>query len=266
MLKKLFTYDFRCISRLSAPCLLGMVGSTLLSLLFFWIMWSTRFVSSFGFFSVLCTMALIACFLLLLLFAAAPAFINYYHFAKILYFDEGYLTMTLPASEHEILLGKILVGFLWLIIDIVVALISIFGLIAGILLITLYPFNIPDSDPEISLFFGDVVAAFFGHILYILLYVLFEVVLGMTVITFGCLIVPKHKILGILLFYILLNWAVGLINQMISLFLSEAFLAAGSMDALGVTMPLVLSGALVPVILLCYFLTHRMLKKKINLE
>lgn len=272
MLKKLFAYDFRCISRLTLPALIGMVLTSLLSLLFLWVMVASTNGNAV-ILSILGGFGFAACFFILILFAAAPAYINYFHFGKNLFFDEGYLTMVLPASEHQILLSKLLAGFLWLLLDGVMALLSLAILFFG----ASYIFGAGNTMlPDLAIL-AEEIGAIFGqgaplvaplYVLYAIVYAAFEVVLGMTVITFGCLMMPKHKIIGILLTYMVTNWIVSLINQLISSFFSFSL----TMSAIGVSevnlyaTPIVMTLTVAGMTVLCYFLTHTMLKKKINLE
>ena len=70
---------------------------------------------------------------LLLLLVWAMILLNFvtifYNFYKSMYSNKGYLTMTLPLSSHELLLGKIFAGIIWIIISFVILFLG-FGLIA----------------------------------------------------------------------------------------------------------------------------------------
>ena len=266
MLKKLFAYDFRCIGRISLPAILGMLGSAIFSLLFLFMLEKTSLGNTF-ILSFIATFGFICCLIVLILFLSAPMFINYIHFAKNLYFDEGYLTMTLPASEHQLLLSKIFSGFLWLLIDAVMAVISFAILFLGAAgIFGAFSAPAPEFPEEAFPFMDQLLGMILSYVLYGIVYAAFEVVLGMMVITFGCLLMPKHKVLGILLAYMVSNWTVGLINSLLSIAVSDAVLSLGLVDAYLYAQPLLLSVLMAALTVGCYFLTHRMLKKRINLE
>ena len=266
MLKKLFAYDFRRLGRLTIPCMIGIAASSLLCLLFFWIGGLTGTGNRPVLLSILGILGLYACMMGLSLLTSAPMLIGYFHFAKNLYFDEGYLTMTLPASEHHILLSKLLSSLLWQIISFIVAVISIIGLVLGILFISGIPLDTPLTSLEVFVPTGEAIATILSLLLLTLVSVCFEILLGMVVITLGCLLMPKHKILGILLFYFISNWVVGIGSMllMLVLFGATAAIPIGAITPYGVL--LVLTGIMAALSALCYFFTHRMLKKSINLE
>ncbi|MBO5052097.1 MAG: hypothetical protein J6D31_07865 [Clostridia bacterium] len=266
MLKKLFAYDFRRLGRLTVPCMIGIAVSTLLSLLFFWIGDLAGTGNRPVLLSILGILGLYACIMGLSLLTSAPMLIGYFHFAKNLFFDEGYLTMTLPASEHHILLSKLLSSLLWQILSFIVAFVSLMGLVLGILFISGVPMDTPSTSPEIVAPAGEVIATLLSLLLLALVSVCFEILLGMVVITLGCLMMPKHKILGILLFYFISNWVVGIGSMllMVVLFGATAAIPINAIPPYAVL--LVLTGIIAALSTLCYFFTHRMLKKSINLE
>lgn len=254
MLKKLFIYDFRCIGRITLPTLLGMLGASLLSLPFIAIISTDIKSSIITTFSIL---GLFACLFAVAMFAIAPFIINCFHFAKNMYFDEGYLTMTLPASEHQLLLSKILASALWLLIDALtlIASITIMSISASFFNSSwnVFPILSNISATEALLFCN-----FISN-------VIFQLVLGMTVITFGCLLIPKHKILGILLFYIITNWVVNFGTTIISEIFLTLVVPESDLDLSNI---LTIFSIVIHVILtgLSYFLMHHILKKRINLE
>ena len=124
----------------------------------------------------------------------------------------------------------------------------------------------PSTSPEIVAPAGEVIATLLSLLLLALVSVCFEILLGMVVITLGCLMMPKHKILGILLFYFISNWVVGIGSMllMVVLFGATAAIPINAIPPYAVL--LVLTGIMAALSTLCYFFTHRMLKKSINLE
>lgn len=132
--------------------------------------------------------------------------VRYY---KNVYTDEGYLTHTLPVKPRDIILSKLLVGFIWTVITGLVISFSILlllGVAAGVqgdydLIQELaYAFR------EIAYFFKTEIGispAFFLFTLlvYIIVSNVFSILMLLSSVALGQLF-PKHKVMGAVIWYI----------------------------------------------------------------
>ena len=113
MLKKLFRYDMKALTRTLLPLSLATLGCGILLLLS---QLAMRFAPETGLFSVL--MPLLFGMLIFfgsvasLLLPVVGEFFILHRYYKNFFTDEGYLTFVLPATMDEQLASKILSGFL----------------------------------------------------------------------------------------------------------------------------------------------------------
>ena len=268
MLKKLFRYDMKALSRTLLPLSLATLACGVLLLLS---QLAMRFTPETGILSILMPLL----FGMLIFFGSVAAillpvvgeFFILHRYYKNLFTDEGYLTFVLPATMDEQLASKILSGFLWSFLS---SITTVAALLIGFFIPTLW------SDGSGLMIVRSLIAAFTAEIstvsLLILLIVsaivslLTQLILFYVSITLGSLLMSKHKIVGSVLFYFVTNTVSNIFSSIfatifvfLSAFtLSEAFMLLMSLAA-SIVINLVLAVA-------GYFFILHLLKKRLNLE
>ncbi|MCQ2385145.1 MAG: hypothetical protein MJ078_00490 [Clostridia bacterium] len=219
MLKKLFRYDWQAQKRLLLPIMGATVGTGLLGLLLLEIVFSLKENASVLRFSliafyVLTIITMLACSLVV-------EFLIVMRYYKNFFTDEGYLTFVLPATIEEQVGAKILSGSLLSFLAFVSICLGLF-FAAGI---PVMQFAAKNGDmialiKDVLSAFIDIVEIAPGQIILALVsavVTLFaEIILLYTAITLGSLLINKHKILGSVLFYFVINTIVGTLNSLIS--------------------------------------------------
>ncbi len=295
MLGKLIKHDFKSLSRILVPTELAVLGATILATLGFafnfmsdstWNMQGTvmqilRALTMFV--SVLLVIGIVAASILV-------AFIIFQRFYKNLMSSEGYLTFTLPVTTAEILWSKLITGFLWTLINVVVVFlcVNIFILFGtdtkGFVNIEVYR----EISSAIHTAFSTIGARLIVPILQFVLLVIVGTVLSLLevylALIIGGVVAQKHKVLAGVGFYFAINFAVSIITSVMEAFMFPTFassmneldhMSTESMNAieifntvlvavqpyywfvLGLT--LVLSAG-------AFILSHYFLKNKLNLE
>lgn len=192
-----------------------------------------------------------------------------YRFYKHHFSEEGYLTFTLPVTAHQTLLASIVNIVIWELITLVTFLCAMCLMFAPGLL-----FAWKDSIPELKMVWQEFRFAFSelgdGYFaVQVLLYVsswVYSLIIPLTCITLGCLLTKKYRILTSFAIYYGLQLGMSLVSGVLSVVITVSELSSGAEDLetlwLGMVVPCVLQLALAVV---GYFLTHRMMSKKLNL-
>lgn len=130
MLGKLIKYDFKALNRY----LIVIHGMLLITAVLGRLLFVRRFVehpkgglSDFG-----AVVMMIGILVYVILFMAAlfgTLLLIAIHYYKNLYSDEGYLTHTLPVSRGQLLISKMISGSVWMFVDVVLVISSIFILV-----------------------------------------------------------------------------------------------------------------------------------------
>lgn len=271
MLKKLFRYDFKALSRMLLPLTAATVGCGVILCVSILILSGAP---EEGIFSVLLPIL----FGSLTVFSAIAAvvlpvvgeFFILHRYYKNFFTDEGYLTFTLPATVEEHLHSKLLSGLLWSFLSSVAA---IGALCIGIGL----PAVIHSSGDGailsiLSLVFSDFLEGsneiylLILTILTILISLISQLVLFYTAITLGSLFMSKHKIVGSVLFYFVANAAISIVSSIFSTIFTV--ISALSQNVAFVTMMSLASAIVIniAVAVIGYFIILSMLKNRLNLE
>ncbi len=194
MFAKLLKYDIRAtwglMGLLSSVCLgAGVLGAVVLRMLS---------GSQPAWVETVCVIALLAVFFYVFGYWAAAFYLMLNRFYRSRFTDEGYLTFTLPVSEHQILLSGALVSGLGMLLALVVTVVSL-GVMAF--------FGIAELDgqrmefirlcfeklPEFVTWLGLGNIAMF--VLCMAAFLVSELIAMMLSITAGALLGKKHKIL-----------------------------------------------------------------------
>ena len=179
-------------------------------------------------------------------------------FYNNIYSRQGYLTMTLPVTGHQILLSKLLAAFIWYILAGLVLLIS-----ATII------FSIAVPSEGIKYFLEEYGAVFHTSDFRVLIQFLFNALVQMISgilltylsISLGQLF-KDHRILMAILFYFGINFAIGIFETIIMISaLPQMVYASNLFETSIFTIGLRL--LLIPIF---YFGTHYIMTKKLNLQ
>ncbi len=271
MLKKLFHYDFKALSRMLLPLTAATVGCGVIlcaSVLILNVTPDEGILSVLLpiLFGSLTVFSALAIFLL----PAAGEFFILHRYYKNFFTDEGYLTFTLPATAEEHLHSKLLSGLLWSFLSSVAA---IGALCIGIGL----PSAIHSSGDGmllsiLSLAFSDFLEG--SNEIYLLILTLLtilvslvsQLVLFYTAITLGSLFMSKHKIVGSVLFYFVANTVISIVSSIFSTVFT--IVSALSQNVAFVTMMSLASAVVIniAVAVIGYFIILSMLKNRLNLE
>ena len=145
---------------------------------------------------------------LLLLLVWAMILLNFvtifYNFYKSMSSNKGYLTMTLPLSSHELLLGKIFAGIIWIIISFVILFLG-FGLIA--LMFSIMENSVLEQLSFLLKALSQLVSTvyFYEGILAIIIFIISFITVGFTVLTIiQTKFTRKHKAIWAIVAYVAL--------------------------------------------------------------
>lgn len=145
---------------------------------------------------------------LLLLLVWAMILLNFvtifYNFYKSMYSNKGYLTMTLPLSSHELLLGKIFAGIIWIIISFVVLFLG-FGLM--VLMFSIMENSVLEQLSLLLEALSQLVSTvyFYEGILAIIIFIISFITVGFTVLTIiQTKFTRKHKAIWAIVAYVAL--------------------------------------------------------------
>lgn len=288
MLLKLFKYDFKSVSRIGVPCLIGILAVTFFGCINAFI-FSLSIRNSAHNGDVLTTVTAVSSYLgmfgmffALSLVTSVMSVMIYLRYYRSTVKNEAYLTMTLPVTADQLIISKVLSALVWTLIlsaaDIL-AFIAIFAALLGI--------NVPEfSDTVIEvitqlfdpLFYGDNAGQF---ILLLILYIILILVTSAEVIlqvfasiNVGASLSKKYKGLASAGCVVGANM---LVNSIVSTFSFSIFFARGfSASAINHSAALNLGFMnLFFIIMICiylglaaafYFLCRHYLSQKVNLD
>ena len=213
---------------------------------------------------ILCVFLMIAAIVAISICAASAIFFLIYRFYKSRFTDEGYLTFTLPVTNHQLLLSSITNTTLNLLIVGVVTVVTV------LLIFLLALSAVPDVAvweelkqvwPEIlavlkqaaaedagllALMAFSGVASFFCQIIQLML-----------AVTIGALIAKKHKLLAAVGVYYGINMAVSFLTSMVSIYALNNNQPYVFMGIQGIVSAALVAGG--------YFLMHYLTSRKLNL-
>lgn len=232
MLGKLFKHDFASIGRVTLPVLIGLTIASLIGKLFIFISSRKVFVESASLsfykiigslstlFQVLCVMAIFVCFNGLFIYII-------YRFYQSIYTDEGYLTLTLPVKSTQIVFSKLVTAIIWRIITYIVTVFDLFLVLRkdnrDYSLVQLKDDifrNIHETALGMDVSYGLLITQI---IILILLTFSTQFLLGYASITVGSSTIPKHKVLGTILFF-LIFWVVMFILGLLQFYFLSGYL------------------------------------------
>lgn len=269
MLKKLTKHEFRATARIMWPIFGGMAALALL----------TRFGaiplinrSENFFLSTISVIMVMVFFFGMAALAFAPLVISGTRFKHSILGSEGYLTMTLPASTHQLLGSKLITNAVWYAASAVVTVLIFLLLVGDLQTIA----GIPEFIAELFRAFRHLKAEEIGHVVLIGLEILLNIVAGVTlctVVVYAAYAIGysanKHKSLWTVLliygFYHLCTWA-GIATL---IFFGNEINRRSNLDMVVQDIEGFLGIAFCVMLVMIaafYFTTHYFLTHKLNLE
>ena len=263
MLRKVFKYDFKSLVKQIFPLLFVMLllGGVSCALSFLSDSLADNMVLLGGLFTSVIVLSVIAIAVL----AVVSLVLVFYRYFKSVFTDEGYLTNVLPLSPSELFFGKTLVGCVFIPLTVLVT------LIAYLVAFLIYPMVTLGIDPREAweLLDGFLRAFLLGETLFDRITLLtsllasgFEwIFIIYTAITVGSLTCRRHKMLGSLLFVMILTTVEELVKGSVTLL--PLLLPSASGGWL-----LYMTDSVMSVLIataLCLF-TLRLFSKKFNIE
>lgn len=213
---------------------------------------------------VMCVLLIMAGFIAIAVCGAGSVFFLIYRFYKSRFTDEGYLTFTLPANHHQLLLSSFLNSSINMAIVILTAFLA-FAMAVGLFL-TAFPENLIWAD--VSMGMEQILQQLWASLLAngkeialaafsAVVGCLSELMLLMLAVTIGALIAKKHKILAAVGVY----YGISMVQSFI-----YSLIAIKTTTAEGVDMFLASPGVMGLITAVCgYFLMHYLTSKKLNL-
>ena len=217
-------------------------------------------------------------FLALVVYAAAVLFVLLFRFYKNKFTDEGYLTFTLPVTNHQIFLSSAVNMLIWSVISVVLVILmfvvmiligtSTSGFINMELIRELRSLKL--ILPEMAEAYSEILGDSYGilTLISILISPVYNVVLAMTCITLGAVVAKKHKILAAIGIYYGANTVLGILSSAITTVPSLMFIGNDGLASSDRYFTLTMVAQLLiyaAVIVGGYFLSTKLMKNKLNL-
>ena len=217
-------------------------------------------------------------FLALVVYAAAVLFVLLFRFYKNKFTDEGYLTFTLPVTNHQIFLSSAVNMLIWSVISVVLVILLFVVMIligtstSGFINMELIrelrslKFILPEMAEAYSEILGDSYGIL--TLISILISPVYNVVLAMTCITLGAVVAKKHKILAAIGIYYGANTVLGILSSAITTVPSLMFIGNDGLASSDRYFTLTMVAQLLiyaAVIVGGYFLSTKLMKNKLNL-
>lgn len=202
------------------------------------------------------------------------------HFYRTMYTDEGYLTHTLPATKHQLLVSKILVSGIWEIIILAMTYLSLAALVLSAVM-TVMPdgYTLKEFLEQIGNGFGmlrELLEEEFGlnflvYKIMLLVVTLIGPFVSMTTI-FGAIsmgqLFTKHRVMMAIVSYIGISVLNGILGSIVDSIAGSAIFRAGNEDFGAYFDVSMWQGIIVNLLIgvAMYFVSHFVTTKKLNVE
>lgn len=217
--------------------------------------------------TVITMFAIMICFISMGITVGGSLFFCIWRFYRSRYSDEGYMTFTLPATAHQILLSS-LVATLLAMLCMILAFVLGIGILMSIAFTAIPNFysdavrELPRLWSEIKYAFREESGPFLSMLIYAPVAAVAEVIILMLSVTIGSVVVRKLKVLAAIGVYYGINVVLSLGNTIIMVM--SGYLSGNSVDFYNQLF-------IYPTILMLllgvggYFLMHWLASKKLNL-
>ena len=207
----------------------------------------------------------------------------YVRFYRNLYTDQGYLMHTLPVTEHELILSKAIVAFIWKAVSVLVV-----GLGIGAIVLTfagtaedifreILPYGHEMFDEYVDQVYGGNAGLFLLYVIVMFITgigsIIYSIFLGYVAISLGQQ-AKKNKVLASVGIFFGINIAVSIVTNMISQMLMFLMMRISMNDdyipgragafSLGLSFFMALTICALAAVF--YSVTHRVMSKRLNLE
>lgn len=202
------------------------------------------------------------------------------YFYRTMYTDEGYLTHTLPATKHQLLVSKILVSGIWEIIILAMTYLSLAALVLSAVM-TVMPdgYTLKEFLEQIGNGFGmlrELLEEEFGlnflvYKIMLLVVTLIGPFVSMTTI-FGAIsmgqLFTKHRVMMAIVSYIGISVLNGILGSIVDSIAGSAIFRAGNADFGAYFDVSMWQGIIVNLLIgvAMYFVSHFVTTKKLNME
>ena len=261
MFAKLLKHEFRAVRKSLGPLSLAALLSSVVGYILMLVATSNIEIENNSVLTGLSFVLYGGIYIFLLIYVIGASLSLYVRFYKTKFTDEGYLTFTLPASTHQILLASIVNMIIWFFIIIVIMIICILFLIVP-LVVKFSSFSDPSTYEfeHITMSIGEILLYVFQAVSSIS----YSLILPLLSITLGSLFAKKHKLLASFGIGYGINMAVSFLSSILTIaeltaneLLFENFSISISVLIIScVTFALSIAG---------YFLMHHLIKNKLNI-
>ena len=264
MLKKLFIYDVKTLRKSQVPFILGILGAGVVGILC--MLLNLLIPNDFILLRIFPTLIIYLLFTALSIASTVAVIFILIHYYKKFFSDEGYLTFMFPVSVETQFMSKLLSGALFSLLSMLATVISFV-----LLFVAMIGSTAPSDLWELpALDLGPIPAEVIVTVLLVALLLLISpianLILYYTAITLGSIFFSKHKILGSILFYVVVNFAMSVITFAATIIVTILSAISQSEWVMILTILVTTLLLLVAVSFIGYFICTHMLKKKINLE
>ena len=283
MFSKLLKHEWKANWRLLSILSLAAIGAAVVGTIALRVMvnYGDRLSESNSFLNLLLLplgLLVFVSFLALVVYAAAVLFVLLFRFYKNKFTDEGYLTFTLPVTNHQIFLSSAVNMLIWSVISVVLVILLFVVMIligtstSGFINMELIrelrslKFILPEMAEAYSEILGDSYGIL--TLISILISPVYNVVLAMTCITLGAVVAKKHKILAAIGIYYGANTVLGILSSAITTVPSLLFIGNDGLASSDLYFTLTMVAQLLiyaAVIVGGYFLSTKLMKNKLNL-
>ena len=283
MFSKLLKYEWKASWRLLSILSLAAIGAALVGTIALRVLvnYGDRLSESNSYLTLLLmplSLLVFVSFMVLVIYAAAVLFVLLFRFYKNKFTDEGYLTFTLPVTNHQIFLSSAVNMLIWSVISVVlVILLFVVMILIGTStsgFINMELIRDIQSMEEIwralAQAYGKILGDSYGilTLISILLTPVYNVVLAMTCITLGAVVAKKHKILAAIGIYYGANTVLSILSSAITTVPSLMFIGNDGLAFSDRYFTLTMVAQLLiyaAVIVGGYFLSTKLMKNKLNL-
>lgn len=261
MFTKLLKHEFRAVRKSLWPLSIAALLSSVVGYIIMLIATSNIEIEDNAILESLATVLQGGIYVFLVVYAIGSSISLYVRFYRTKFTDEGYLTFTLPASTHQILLSSILNMVIWFAIVAVVLAVCIVLLISP-LVVELN--NELDFSNLFSYIEAPPIGVIFVSTLQFICSMCYGLILPLLAITIGSLFAKKHKLLAAFGVGYGINMAVSFVSSLLTI------LELTSSDMLYEEYYISISSVITSVLSLIlavvgYFVMHHLIKNKLNI-
>ena len=208
-----------------------------------------------------------ACYAAIIICALGTLFFSMWRFYKSRYADEGYMTFTIPATAHQILLSSLTATLLAMLCAFIAVFVSIFtAVFIGISAVEGAYTEMAQQSPMVWDAFWEAVSYEKSMFLTLAVYVpvagIAEVVIMMLSVTVGSVVARKLKVLAAIGIHYGIQVVVSLITSVLMVLSGvTATSSAAMLDRFFLYPTILMAGLAIG----AYFLMHRLASRKLNL-